>query len=216
MLAAMVACATSACAAVSTLETPRALPPGRMQYAVAPELNGGGMRQGAAKIAIPELSGGVRRGLGHGVELSGKLMLLPLGDTLTSVGGELAVKVELHRDDRLSIAALGGAGYRHLASSGAQWEAIYANAPILIGVGVRGDRDQIVFGPRVGWQRWYSSGARPVDVPQIGSSLAYAWGVRPSLTVMPELSLLYSPTPVEGRATGSVLFSFALGFLFGH
>jgi hypothetical protein len=207
--------AGAGCAAVTTMETARSLPPGQMQYAIGPEINGGGMRDKRAKVGIPEVAVGARRGVGAGVEVIGKLMVLPLGQALTSIGGELAVKVQLHRGDRLEIAALAGGGYRTISSSGARWEGIYANTPLLFGINVR-QRDQIVLGPRVGWQRWYSSGARPVDVPQAGTSIGYAWGVRPSLTVMPEVSWLYSPTGAAGRENGSVLFTAGVGFLFGH
>ena len=102
-----------------------------------------------------------------------------------------------------------------ISSSGAQWEAVYANLPVLFGINVRGD-DQIVIGPRIGISRWYSSGSRAVSMPQIGSSLGYAWAVRRSLTIIPEVSWLYSPVPFQGRESGTALVTASIGFLFGH
>jgi hypothetical protein len=142
-------------------------------------------------------------------------MALPLGQALTSVGGELSAKRELMRSGRLELAVLAGGGYRLITSSGAEWEAVYANLPLLVGINLRGV-DQLVFGPRVGWQRWYSTGARPVDIPQVGTTIGYAWAVRPNLTVMPELSWLYSPTEVNGMDKGTILFAAGIGFQFGH
>jgi hypothetical protein len=197
------------------METASVLPNGKQQYVIGPELNGGGMADNDQKIGVPEVSFGYRRGLGHRLEVDSKLMVLPLGEVITSLGAEAAIKVQLYASDRFEIATLVGGGYRMMSSSGARWESIYANLPVLFGINVR-DADQIVIGPRVGISRWYSTGARPVNVPQIGSSIGYAWAVRKSLTIIPEVSWLYSPVSFQGRDSGSELVTASLGFLFGH
>lgn len=206
--------AASGCAAVTTMQTARSLPAGKTQVVIGPELNGGGVREGNGKIAIPELASSLSVGVGHGVEVRGKAMVLPLGQALTSVAGEVSAKVALVSGERTELATGLGGGYRVLSSSGATWESVSVNLPLLVGINLRGGRDQLVLGPRVGWQRWYSTGARPVDVPQVGTTIGYAWAVRPTFTVMPELSWLYSPVEVNGMDGGTALFSFGIGFVF--
>jgi hypothetical protein len=203
------------CASATTMETARVLDQGVQQYVIGPELNGGGIDDSDAKIGVPEVSFGIRRGLGHKLEVDTKLMVLPLGEVITSLGAEAALKAQIYEGDRFEIAVLAGGGYRYLSSSGARWEAVYANVPVLLGINVR-DHDQIVIGPRIGISRWYSSGSRAVSMPQIGSSLGYAWAVRPSLTILPEVSWLYSPVPFQGREAGTALVTASIGFLFGH
>lgn len=212
---ALCAVIAAGCASATTMETARILDRGVQQYVIGPELNGGGMADTNDKIGVPEVSFGIRRGLGHELEVDTKMMILPLGDVITSLGAEAAVKRQLYRSDRFEIAALAGGGYRYIGSSGATWEAVYANLPLLLGINVRG-KDQIVLGPRVGISRWYSSGARAVSMPQVGSSLGYAWAVRSNLTVLPEVSWSYSPVPFQGRESGTALVTASIGFLFGH
>ena len=106
-----------------------------------------------------------------------------------------------------------GAGYRYLSSSGAIWEGAYASAPLLFGINVR-ERDQVVLGVRGGWQRWYSSGAHTVDVPQVGASLGYRWAATARLTVLPEVSWMYTPVHLGGIESQTYLLHFGVGFFF--
>jgi hypothetical protein len=201
------------CAGVSTLGTPKSLAKGQEQYVVAPELNGGGPRR--TPVPAPEMSFGYRRGVGHGVEIDGKLSSLPLGKAFSTLGVEVVGKYQFYDEGRLTMSVALGTGYRLIHSMSATWEGIYGNLPLLVGVRLR-DRDQLVFGPRVGVQEWYSSGAHPVTIPFGGMSVGYAWAATENLTVFPELSWMLSPTTFQDRPEGTSMATFGVGFLFGH
>lgn len=200
---AVIAALLAGCTSAGGMTTARTLAAGQHQWVVSPELN-----------PTPELGVGYRRGLGGEVEVGAKVTTLPAGEALTTFGAELAAKRRMIAGERFELAVGMGAGYRLIHSSGANWESGYVELPVLAGVNLRGGRDQLVFGPRLGYQRWYSSGSMPVDVPFAGLSAGYAWAANDRLTVFPELSLLRSPTPIrdEGRY---VMFHFGVGFLWG-
>lgn len=203
MRIAAIAALSIGCASAGGMTTARTLERGQHQWMVAPELN-----------PTPELGVGYRRGVGAAIEIGAQISALPAGDALTTFGAEIAARRQLLSGERFELAAGLGAGYRLIHSSGASWEAGTIELPVLAGVNLRGGRDQLVFGPRVGYQRWYSSGSMPVDVPFAGLSLGYAWAANARLTVFPELSVLRSPTPIadEGRY---VMARFGVGFLWG-
>lgn len=195
--------AASACTGAGQMTTARTLASGQHQWIVSPELN-----------PTPEIGVGYRRGVGAEVEVGAKVTGLPAGEALTTFGAEIGAKRRLMAGERFELAVGLGAGYRLIHSSGANWESGYVELPLVAGVNLRRGRDQLVFGPKVGYQRWYSSGSMPVDVPFGGVALGYAWAANDRLTVFPELSLLRSPTPVqdEGRY---VMFHFGVGFMWG-
>jgi hypothetical protein len=51
-----------------------------------------------------------------------------------------------------------------------------------------------VFSVAGGYQRYYSSGARPVSVPFLGESLGFLWQLTGRWALLPELGGAYTPT----------------------
>jgi hypothetical protein len=190
------------CASAGGMTTARTLQAGADQWMVAPELN-----------PTPEIGVGYRRGVGAEIEVAAKVSTLPAGEALTSLGAELSARRQIWTSGRLELAAGVAAGYRLIHSSGATWEAGYGELPVLVGINVRRGLDQLVIGPRVGYQRWYSSGSMPVDLPYWGASIGYAWAATRSLTVFPELALTRSTTLVQSRDRHRMV-RFGVGFLF--
>lgn len=201
MRALAIAALLSGCASAGGMTTARTLESGADQWMVAPELN-----------PTPEVGVAYRRGVGADLEVGGKVSTLPAGEVLTSFGAELSVKRGLWRSGRLELAAGLGAGYRLIHSSGATWEAGTLEVPLLAGINVRRGLDQIVLGPRVGYQRWYSSGSMPVDIPYLGLSAGYAWQATGKLTVFPELGVTKSSTRLQNQDRHTML-RFGIGFI---
>jgi hypothetical protein len=189
------------CMGSGGVSTARTLDPGQHQVVAGLELGGAAV--------------GYRRGLARGVEIDGKLTGLPAGEILTTAGLELSGKVQLYRGQRLELATGAGAGYWLIRSSGATWEAATVQIPLLVGVNLRGGRDQLVIGPRLGVQRWYSSGAMTVNLPFAGATVGYAWTANPRLTVFPEIGIMRSSVDLADVRPAR-LFHLGIAFLFGH
>jgi hypothetical protein len=176
---------TSGCASYTTFKTARTLPPGRSRVVVATQLQGAGTTDGQS-APMPELVLGVRRGLSHRLEVDATGTLLPLGDYLTAASAEVSGKRQLWEsaDGRWSIAAGAGLGYRITTSSGAVFEAVHFALPLMLGWNI--GPHQLVLSPTVGAQRWYGTGAVPVNLPFAGASLGFSWQVSRRVALMPE------------------------------
>lgn len=200
------------CSSFTTYRTARPVPKGRTQTLVAPQMSGAGPRE-TQKAPFPELAVSVRHGLTHKLELGGTLTVLPLGQAMRELGVEATAKrhVLASAGGRWDVAVAGGLGYRTFASSGALFEMVHASIPLIVGVNL-GD-DQIVIAPTLAWQRWYATGAHPVDIPSFGASLGYRWQISPRFALLPEISGATSPTAMSGFGeTGLVHLGIALVF----
>jgi hypothetical protein len=94
---------------------------------------------------------------------------------------------------RWSLAAGAAAGYRIAESGGAIIEGVHASAPLIGGVEL--GRHQLVVSLTGGFQRWYSSGARRVDVPFVGESIGFLWQVSERWALLPEAGAAWTPAP---------------------
>lgn len=193
-----IALALSACSSFTTYKTARPLSKGATQTLVAPQLDSAGPED-TGKAPFPALAVSVRHGMTDQVELGGTITLLALGEAMQTIGLEGTGKLHLHQtgSGRVDVAVGAGAGYRVYSSSGAVFEMVHASAPLIVGINVR-RHDQLVIAPSLAWQRWYSSGARPVDIPSLGLSLGYRWQISQRFALMPELSVASSPTALSG------------------
>jgi hypothetical protein len=175
----------SSCASYTTFKTADALPQGRSKLVVAAQLQGAGTTDGVV-APMPELVIGWRRGVAPQLEAGVTATLLPLGEYLTAASVELAAKRHLWSSvtGRWSLALGVGAGYRYTGSSGAIFEAVHAAMPLIIGLHV--GAHQLVLSPTVGLERWYSTGAQPINLPFAGASLGLLWQVSPRIALLPE------------------------------
>jgi hypothetical protein len=190
--------ALSACSSFTTYKTARPLSKGATQTLVAPQLDSAGPKD-TGKAPFPEIAVSVRHGITERIEVGGTLTVLPLGEAMQTLGFEGLGKLHLHqtRGGRVDLAVGAGAGYRVYSSSGAVFEMVHASVPLIVGINLRRS-DQLVIAPAVAWQRWYSTGARPVDVPSLGVSLGYRWQISQRFALMPEMTLASSPTALAG------------------
>jgi hypothetical protein len=215
--AAIVLLACAGCASYGSMTTARPVAPGASQVTTALELDGVGVVENDLRVPMPTLAVGVRRGVRDDVDVGGKVSILPFGDALTALGLEAQARWRLLGDAgaRWELAVAPSAGWRGTESSGARWDAAHAVLPAVIGlnVGSRARRHQLYWAPKVGWQRWWSAGAMPVDVPFAGSSLGFAWRVRGRISVIPEVTLLRSPTALD-NSTGSAIVHAGVGVVF--
>jgi hypothetical protein len=195
-IAAMVA---TGCGSSSTYRTTRIATPGHTEWLFGAQVSGAGT-MGASengevqnKVApLPELAIGARRGLDDRFEVQLNGTMLPLKQANTG-SLELAGKMRLAEHGRWSLAAGVAGSYRIAQAGGALIEGVTVSAPLIGAVEL--GRHQLVLSVSGGYQRWYSSGARPVEVPFVGESLGFLWQVSKNVALLPEVGTAWSPTP---------------------
>lgn len=178
-----------ACGSYSTYRTTRLAAPGRTELLAGVQVAGFHAPDGAG-APMPELALAARRGLGdrYEVQANGTLLALKQGRTGSL---ELGGKMRVLADGRWSLAVGAAAGYRIAESGGAIIEGAFVSAPVIGGVEL--GRHQLVVSVTGGYQRWYSSGARPVDVPFVGPSLGFLWQIKDRWALLPEIGSAYTP-----------------------
>jgi hypothetical protein len=215
-LLAIVACA--GCASYGSMTSARTIAPGTSQASTALETDGVGIVENPVRLPLPTLAIGVRRGLREDLDVGGKLSILPIGDALTALGLEAQVRWRFLGDPsrRWELAVAPSTGWRGTESSGARWDAGHVVLPLVIGLnfGSADRRHQLYWAPKAGWQRLWSAGAMPVDVPFAGSTLGFAWRLRERLSLVPEATLLRSPTSLD-QSDGSAIVHVGVGLVFG-
>jgi hypothetical protein len=186
---AVLAIVLAGCGSYSTYRTTRIAPRGETKLLFAAQVSGArAPEEGIAPL--PELVVGARRGVGDRYEVQATGTLLPIKQATTG-SLELAGKARLLEHGRWSIAAGAAAGYRLGHSGGAYVEGVFVSAPIIGAVDL--GKHQLVYSIVGGTQRWYASGARPVDTPFVGQSIGFVWQVARNWAVLPEVGVAYTP-----------------------
>lgn len=187
--------ALAGCGSYSTYKTTRIARAGHNEWLFGAQI--AGVRAvdppGDARGAIapmPEVALGWRRGFRGRYELQANGTLFALKQLQTG-SIEVAGKVRILEHGRWSLAAGLGVGYRLAGSSGAIVEGMFVSAPVIGGVEL--GRHQLVLSVVGGYQRWYSSGATPVDIPFIGQSLGFVWQVGKNWALLPEIGAAWTP-----------------------
>jgi hypothetical protein len=206
-LACAIIALAAGCGSYTTYKTTRIAPKGHTEWLFGAQVSGAGSlgpevsgaesvdtssRSGQKVAPLPELAIAARRGLDERFELQLNGTLLPLKQGQTG-SLELAGKMRLYEHDRWSLAAGAGAGYRIADLGGGIVEGIGFSIPVIGGVEL--GAHQLVVSVTGGAQRWYASGARPVNVPFLGSSLGFLWQLGKSWALLPEVGSAWSPTP---------------------
>jgi hypothetical protein len=190
----------TACGTGTAYRTTRIAPVGHTQWLFGAQVSGAGLAgtgedgsptSDGRAAPLPEVAVAARRGLSDRFELQGNATLLSVGPAHTG-SLELAGKVRLYQHGRWSLATGAGAGYRIADAGGAIIEGVFVSAPLIGGVDL--GRHQLVVSLDGGFQRLYSSGARPVDVPYVGESIGFLWQIGRSWALLPEAGLEYTPT----------------------
>ena len=202
------------CSSFTTYKTATPLRKGKTMTVVAPQVNAAGPKE-TGKAPFPEVAVSVRHGLTDKLEVGGTLSGLPLGQAMSALGFEAQGKRHMWRSSsgRVDVALAGGVGYQVFATSGATFEMIHANLPVIVGINL--GRHQLVLAPNLSWQRWYSTGARPVDVGAYGSSLGFRWQVSRRFAILPEFSWARSPTALT-KYDNTILLHAGIGLVFGR
>ena len=185
----------AACGSYSTYRTTRLASTSKTEILVGAQVAGASSPEGGA-APLPELALAARRGVGDRYEVQANGTLLALKQARTG-SLELGGKVRVLSHGRWSLAAGAAAGYRIGESGGAIIEGAYVSAPLSGGIDL--GRHQLVLSVTGGYQRWYSSGARPVDVPFVGESIGFLWQIGRRWALLPELGTAY--TPVKNMMT---------------
>jgi hypothetical protein len=214
----LVLVALSGCASYGTMTTARTVAPGRSEVTTSLELDGIGIVETPVRVPLPSLTVDVHRGLRDDLDAGAKISILPLGEALSGLGaeGQLRWRFAGGEDSRFEVAVAPSAGWRSVESSGARWDAAHAVLPVVVGVNLGRRRHQLYLSPKVGWQRWWSAGSMPVDVPFAGTGIGFAWRVRSHVTLLPEISVLRTPTSLDHSEGGAIL-NVGLGLMIaGH
>jgi hypothetical protein len=203
---ALALCALAGCASYGTLTTARTVEPGAGQVTAALEIDGTGAAESQLRVPMPSLAVGVRRGVAPGVDVGGKVSMLPLGAAATGLGveGQARWRFAGAPERRLELAVAPAGGWRSTASSGARWDAAHAVLPLVIGVNLGARRHQLFVSPKVGWQRWWSAGATPVDVPFAGAGLGFAWRLG-GATLIPEITAVRAPVEINSQGSTAIV-----------
>jgi len=179
----------AACGSYSTYRTTRLASTSKTEMVFGAQVAGIRAPDGAA-APLPELAVAARRGVGDRYEVQANGTLLALKQARTG-SLELGGKMRVLAEGRWSLAVGAAAGYRIAESGGAIIEGAFVSAPVIGGVEL--GRHQLVVSVNGGYQRWYSSGARPVDVPFVGESLGFLWQVSKRWALLPEVGSAYTP-----------------------
>ena len=178
------------CGSYSTYRTTRIAKPGKTDWLFGAQASGAIAVDGGA-APLPEFAIGARRAVHEKVELQVNGTSLPVRQFRTG-SLELAGKARLLEHGRWSVAAGAAAGYRNAESGGAIVEGVHVAVPVIGAVEL--GRHQLVFSIVGGYQKWYSSGARPVEIPFLGDSIGFVWQLSKNLAVVPEAGLAWTPT----------------------
>ena len=211
----IIAFTLAGCGSYSTYRTTRIAKPGHTEWLFGAQASGAIAQEEGdrPKIApLPEFAVAARRAVHERVELQANATLFPIKQAPTG-SLELAGKVRIGSRGRWSLAAGAGVGYRVAESGGAVIEGAFVSAPIIAGVEL--GRHQLVVSIAGGYQRLYSSGARPVNVPFIGDSIGFLWQLGRNWALLPEAGMAWTSTR-NFMSEDSRLFHFGVVALFTH
>jgi hypothetical protein len=178
------------CGSYSTYRTTRIAKPGKTDFLFGAQASGAVATDGVA-APLPEFAIAARRAVHERIELQVNTTSLPIRQFRTG-SLELAGKARVFERGRWSIAVGAAAGYRIAESGGAIVEGVHVALPVIGAVDL--GRHQLVLSIVGGYQRWYSSGARPVEVPFLGDSLGFLWQINDRWALMPEAGIAWTTT----------------------
>jgi hypothetical protein len=193
-----------ACASHTTYKTTKPVGRGKTLFLAAPQAQGGGPMT-TGKALMPEIALGARHGVTDDLDVQGNFTLLPLGQLVTSISAELAVQQHLWTSEsqRFELAVATGVGYRYSSTGGAPFEGIHLAVPVIFGINM--GRHQLAISPSVGAQRWYATGAEPVDIPFAGMSLGFNWRLSEHWSLLPEVSSSRSSTALADMGSSQLV-----------
>ena len=181
----------AACGSTSTYRTTRIAPAGETQWLFGAQASGAVFSSETPGAApVHELAIAARRAVHERVEVQANATLLPIRQAWTG-SFELAGKLRIGARGRWSLAVGGAAGYRLAESGGAVIEAAMVSTPLIAGIEL--GKHQLVVSVIGGYQRWWSSGARPVGVPFVGDSVGFLWRVGKRWALLPEAGIAWTP-----------------------
>ena len=182
--------ALAGCGAYTTYKHTHLPARGTTEWVLASQLSGASTELDVA-APMPELVVGARRRVHERADVGLTGTLLPLGEVITTASLEASTRVVALRRGRYTVAAGLGAGYRITTSSGAIVEGVHVAAPLIVGIDL--GRHQLVLSPTAGYQRHWSTGARPVGIPFAGYALGFRWQVTRRWALLPEAGWAASP-----------------------
>jgi hypothetical protein len=186
----MLALALAGCGSYSTYRTTRIAKPGKTDWLFGAQASGAAAVDGSV-APMPEFAIAARRAVHERIEVQGNATSLPIKQFRTG-SFELAGKARVFEHGRWSVAAGAAAGYRIAESGGAIVEGVHVALPVIGGVDL--GRHQLVWSIVGGYQKWYSSGARPVEVPFLGQSIGFLWQINDRWALLPEAGSAYTTT----------------------
>lgn len=182
--------ALAGCGSFSTYRTTRIAKPGKTDWLFGAQAAGAISTDG--KIApLPEFAVAARRAVHERVEVQANGTTLPIRQFRTG-SFELAGKARVLEHGRWSLAVGAAAGYRIAESGGAIIEGVHGAVPVIFGVDL--GRHQLVYSVVGGYQKWYSSGASPVEIPFISNSIGFLWQINDRWALLPEAGNGWTPT----------------------
>ena len=178
------------CGSYSTYRTTRIAKPGKTDWLFGAQASGAIAVDGGT-APLPEFAIAGRRAVHEKIEVQINATSLPIRQFRTG-SLELAGRARVCEHARWSIAVGAAAGYRIAEAGGAIVEGVHAAVPVIGGVDL--GRHQLVWSIVGGYQKWYSSGARPVEVPFLGDSLGFLWQFGKNWALLPEAGIAWTPT----------------------
>jgi hypothetical protein len=182
--------ALAGCGSFSTYRTTRIAKPGKTDWLVGAQA-AGAMSTDGQIAPMPELAIAARHAVHERVELQANATSLVIRQFRTG-SFELAGKARVFAHGRWSLAVGAAAGYRIAETGGAIVEGVHAAVPLIAGIDL--GRHQLVYSIVGGYQKWYSSGANPVEVPFVSNSIGFLWVLNDRWALLPEAGSGWTPT----------------------
>ena len=190
MRALLIVALLAGCGSYSTYRTTRIAKPGKTDWLFGAQA-AGAMSTDGGVAPLPEFAIAARRAVHERIEIQANGTTLPIRQLRTG-SIELAGKARIFERGRWSLAGGAAAGYRIAESGGAIVEGVHVALPVIGGVDL--GRHQLVWSVVGGYQRWYSSGARTVEVPFLGQSVGFLWQLNDRWALLPEAGSAYTTT----------------------
>jgi len=147
------------------------------------------------------MEAGFSAGLSRRLEIGARAFGVP-GRREWSWGFDTQLKIQLRRAETpnsgVDVALAPRAAFEQLGTGGATWEAVSTYLAVMIGINLTGG-NQIVLSPQVGGLFLFDRGTKPVEALQAGATLGFSWRVARCITLMPNITVLYSTLHVDER-----------------
>ena len=196
LLLTLLACLVLAagCGSLSPLGTARTLSPGKIVWSSGVNFVGTPTGREDAPGSGSQMEVGFSAGLSSRLELGIRAFGVP-ATREWMWGLDTQLKVQLvrskNRNRGVNLALAPRASFQQLGTAGATWEAATTHLAVMVGINLPGG-NEVVISPQIGGLFLMDRETEAVEALVGGGSIGFAWKVAHCVTLMPNLTILYS------------------------